>query len=145
MDSSPTAPILRTKNASSPTSPATLAMELPMPESVGRGDMVYPLPGLALVAGLGEPTRDPGPVAPPVGDGSETKDTRDRRVAAAEALVGMTLAGVERLVIEATVRACGSSLPKAARVLGVSPSTLYRKHAAWADRSGGRRQKPEST
>ena len=56
---------------------------------------------------------------------------RDMLAAAVNALVGMPLAKVERLVIEANIRACGGSLPKAARVLGVSPSTLYRKRAGW--------------
>jgi DNA-binding NtrC family response regulator len=35
--------------------------------------------------------------------------------------------------IEANIRSCDGSLPKAARVLGVSPSTLYRKRAGWID------------
>lgn len=47
-------------------------------------------------------------------------------------LVGKTLAEIERAVIEATVRAEGGSVPRAARVLDVSPSTLYRKREAWA-------------
>jgi two-component system repressor protein LuxO len=38
---------------------------------------------------------------------------------------------IERDVIEETVSACGGSVPKAARVLGVSPSTLYRKRDGW--------------
>ncbi len=49
----------------------------------------------------------------------------------AEGLVGMTLAEIERAVIEATIDAESGSLPRAARVLGVSPSTLYRKRDAW--------------
>jgi DNA-binding NtrC family response regulator len=53
--------------------------------------------------------------------------------AATEALVGLTLAQIERRVIEATIRNCGGSLPRAAQVLGVSPSTLYRKRSAWRD------------
>lgn len=47
-------------------------------------------------------------------------------------LVGRPLAEVERLVIEATLAANAGSVPKAARVLEVSPSTLYRKIEAWA-------------
>jgi DNA-binding NtrC family response regulator len=38
---------------------------------------------------------------------------------------------IEREVIEETVLACGGSLPKAAKILGVSPSTLYRKRESW--------------
>ncbi|MEM9632469.1 MAG: sigma-54 dependent transcriptional regulator [Pseudomonadota bacterium] len=39
---------------------------------------------------------------------------------------------LERQLIEATIDACGGSLPKTARVLQVSPSTLYRKKEIWA-------------
>jgi two-component system repressor protein LuxO len=38
---------------------------------------------------------------------------------------------VERTVIEKAIASCGGSIPKAARLLGVSPSTLYRKREAW--------------
>ncbi len=47
-------------------------------------------------------------------------------------LVGMTLAEAERAVIEATLAHHGGSVPKASRVLAVSPSTLYRKIEGWA-------------
>ncbi len=50
-----------------------------------------------------------------------------------QALVGSRLADVERELIEATIRSCGGSIPKAARVLDVSPSTLYRKRQAWSE------------
>ena len=57
-------------------------------------------------------------------------------VAAAEldldAVLGRPLAEVERLVIEATLARFNGSVPKAARVLDLSPSTLYRKIEAWA-------------
>ena len=49
-----------------------------------------------------------------------------------DALVGKTLAEIERTVIEATIAAEDGSVPRAARVLDVSPSTLYRKREAWA-------------
>lgn len=49
-------------------------------------------------------------------------------------LVGSTLATVEREFIEMTIRECDGSIPRAARILDVSPSTLYRKREAW-DRS----------
>ena len=49
-------------------------------------------------------------------------------------LVGSTLAVVEREFIEMTIRECDGSIPRAARILDVSPSTLYRKREAW-DRS----------
>ena len=47
-------------------------------------------------------------------------------------LVGRTLAEVEQIVIEETIARCGGSVPQAARVLDVAPSTLYRKRDAWA-------------
>ena len=46
-------------------------------------------------------------------------------------LVGATLADVEREFIEITIEECDGSIPRAARVLDVSPSTLYRKREAW--------------
>lgn len=48
-----------------------------------------------------------------------------------ESLVGLTLAEAERKLIEATLARHNGSVPKAARVLDVSPSTLYRKIEAW--------------
>jgi len=60
------------------------------------------------------------------------------KVAAAEldldAVLGRPLAEVERLVIEATLARFNGSVPKAARVLDLSPSTLYRKIEAWAQK-----------
>ncbi len=54
-----------------------------------------------------------------------------------DGLVGKTLAEVEQLVIEETIAHHGGSVPKAARVLDVSPSTLYRKREAWLKNSSG--------
>ncbi|SPH17127.1 Luminescence regulatory protein LuxO [Defluviimonas aquaemixtae] len=48
-----------------------------------------------------------------------------------EGLVGRSLAEIERMVIEETIARHGGSVPKAARVLDVAPSTLYRKIEAW--------------
>jgi DNA-binding NtrC family response regulator len=49
-----------------------------------------------------------------------------------EGLLGKPLAQVERQVIEATLARHGGSVPRAARVLDVSPSTLYRKIDSWS-------------
>ena len=49
------------------------------------------------------------------------------------ALAGLTLDEIERLAIEGAVQAANGSLPGAARILGVSPSTLYRKRERWND------------
>lgn len=48
-----------------------------------------------------------------------------------DGLIGRTLAEVEQMVIEETIARHGGSVPKAARVLDVSPSTLYRKLESW--------------
>ncbi|GAB4269824.1 MAG: sigma-54 dependent transcriptional regulator [Pararhodobacter sp.] len=47
-------------------------------------------------------------------------------------LAGRTLAQIERLVIEDALARHGGSVPKAARELDVSASTIYRKLDAWA-------------
>lgn len=47
------------------------------------------------------------------------------------AFLGRELWRIERDVIEATLAAVGGSVPKAAKLLGVSPSTLYRKREGW--------------
>ncbi|EEW24520.1 sigma-54-dependent transcriptional regulator [Rhodobacter ferrooxidans] len=49
-----------------------------------------------------------------------------------DSLIGLTLAEIERQVIEATIARHGGSVPKAARVLDIAPSTLYRKREGWA-------------
>ena len=49
-----------------------------------------------------------------------------------KALVGAPLERLEREFIETTIESCGGSIPRAARVLEVSPSTLYRKRESWA-------------
>ncbi len=53
-----------------------------------------------------------------------------------DGLVGLSLAEAERRLIEATLARHGGSIPRAARVLEVSPSTLYRKLDGWKARAG---------
>jgi len=50
---------------------------------------------------------------------------------AVDALAGLTLAEVERRLIERTIALHEGSVPAAARQLGVSPSTIYRKLESW--------------
>lgn len=50
-----------------------------------------------------------------------------------KALSGLTLEKIEKLAIEGAIQAAHGSLPGAARILGVSPSTLYRKRERWND------------
>ena len=47
------------------------------------------------------------------------------------AFIGTPLATFEREFIEATIEYCDGSIPQAARLLDVSPSTLYRKKESW--------------
>ena len=46
-------------------------------------------------------------------------------------LVGTPLVEVERALIEATIEHCGGSIPRAAKMLALSPSTIYRKIESW--------------
>jgi len=54
---------------------------------------------------------------------------------AMDALVGLPLAEMERQFIERTITLCDGSIPKAARMLEVSASTLYRKREQWRKRA----------
>jgi DNA-binding NtrC family response regulator len=58
-------------------------------------------------------------------------EDRKPAVDALATLVGTPLANLERDFIEATIRACNGSVPQAARLLDVSPSTIYRKKEGW--------------
>ena len=59
-----------------------------------------------------------------------------------DALVGQRLADVERDLIEATIARCGGSIPKAAVLLDVAASTIYRKRETWAKELGAERNEP---
>ncbi len=64
--------------------------------------------------------------------GPDNHRTDQEPMVEAAGLVGMTLAEAERRLIEATLARHGGSVPKASRVLDVSPSTLYRKIEGWS-------------
>jgi two-component system, repressor protein LuxO len=53
-----------------------------------------------------------------------------------DGLIGKPLAEIERMVIEATLALHDGSVSRAARVLDIAPSTLYRKIESW-DKTGG--------
>lgn len=80
-------------------------------------------------AGLHRPGTPPGEALPPAPAQPAPAPEHD---VAPTGLIGKTLAEIERTVIEATILAEDGSVPRAARVLDVSPSTLYRKREAWA-------------
>ncbi len=78
----------------------------------------------------------PEMLPPGLADEGRPTDTPLLPVAAPDAfkpdsLLGLPLAEAERRLIEATLAMHGGSIPKAARVLDVSPSTLYRKIESW--------------
>ncbi|GAA3864783.1 DNA-binding response regulator [Celeribacter arenosi] len=52
---------------------------------------------------------------------------------AANPFKGMTLAQIERTAVQAAIEDARGSIPKAARALNVSPSTLYRKLESWGE------------
>ncbi|MDJ0932240.1 helix-turn-helix domain-containing protein [Breoghania sp.] len=71
-----------------------------------------------------------------VADGAPSGTTASTGVGDDETLriaVGETLAEMERRFIEATIESCDGSLPRAARMLEVNPSTLYRKRESWSE------------
>lgn len=78
----------------------------------------------AAPAPLAESEAAPSAVAEP--EEGTAEDTESVTVA-----IGQPLAEMERQFIEATIDSCDGSLPRAARLLGVSPSTLYRKRESW--------------
>lgn len=61
------------------------------------------------------------------GSNSETAETQTFL----SSIAGKTLAEIEQAVIEETIRRNGGSIPRAARELDVSPSTIYRKREGW--------------
>ncbi|SEA76852.1 sigma-54-dependent transcriptional regulator [Rubrimonas cliftonensis] len=84
--------------------------------------------GAASPARLGDGLIDPASAAaPPTPAADAAPPLRDRL----RPLVGAALAQMEREFIEATIEACEGSIPRAARILEVSPSTLYRKREGW--------------
>ncbi|MCB1390460.1 MAG: helix-turn-helix domain-containing protein, partial [Rhodobacteraceae bacterium] len=62
--------------------------------------------------------------------------TDERPRLTAQDLAGRTLAQIERIVIEDALARHGDSVPKAARELDVSASTIYRKREAWEKAEG---------
>ena len=58
-------------------------------------------------------------------------ETRTDVLTLINCLDGLTLDEVERIAIDSAIEKAGGSLPAAARRLGVSPSTLYRKREKW--------------
>lgn len=82
----------------------------------------------------------PDMVPPPVG-GRWARPHSTRRADATGVMLNIRpLAEVEREAIESAITACEGNIPKAAVLLGVNPSTIYRKLQQWS----GRAEKPAS-
>ena len=79
----------------------------------------------------------PASASPPRSNRDPAAALRDVHAAmAGERLPGnRQMSDIERDVIEGTIAVCGGSVPKAARVLGLSPSTIYRKRESWGSDS----------
>ena len=75
---------------------------------------------------------------PTIADRKITDSTQqsNERAGLCLALRGLTLEQVERIAVECAIVREGGSLPAAARSLGVSPSTLYRKRERWGISAG---------
>ena len=133
----------RARPGSSPVAvPAFVAVAagaVPGPARPGSGapetgcGVQYPLPEDSLPTLSLPGFRAPRTSGPEAG-GAVTRE------AAIAALVGSRLADVERALIEATLERHGGAVARAALILGVSPSTLYRKCAGWAEAMGGGRR-----
>ncbi len=95
----------------------TVTMTMLPLEILHMGEELVPGSGAAAAVARGAEA----PAARPAGEPGPELD----------GLIGRPLAEIERMVIEATLAREGGSVPRAAAVLGVSPSTLYRKLAAW--------------
>ncbi|HDR29067.1 sigma-54-dependent transcriptional regulator [Rhodovulum sp.] len=114
---------------------ATLFRRLPWPGNVRQ--LLNVLRHAVVLHDGPEVTLDMLPVAllqdrdRPVGAPTGTAAPVERDPLAVGDLIGRTLAEIEQIVIEETIAREGGSLPRAARVLDVSPSTLYRKREAW--------------
>ena len=97
-------------------------------EVVG-GEMLPPplrSDGVAASPGLPEPGRDVG------GEGGEPAASGLDDTPQAPLATVRPLWQIERDTIEAAIRHCGGNIPRAAALLEVSPSTIYRKRQAWA-------------
>jgi DNA-binding NtrC family response regulator len=58
---------------------------------------------------------------------NKSRYSGERSNSAIQQLIGLPLNEVERKIIDATIHSEGGSIPKAAGILGVAPSTIYRK------------------
>jgi two-component system repressor protein LuxO len=99
---------------------------------IRRAALLFDGPELPLRALPAVPPTPTGQTLQPVEEGTDPSSAPNHETLY-KALAGLTLDQIERLAIEGAIQAAHSSLPGAARILGVSPSTLYRKRERWND------------
>lgn len=93
-----------------------------LPPDVRQNSLSQPLASVATAAPIAE-TVQPAQTHP------------DAQQSVFEALVGQRLEDIEKGAIEATIASCNGSIPAAASILGISPSTIYRKRDSWDRKS----------
>ena len=104
---------------------------------VTEEDLISKL-GAAIIAGeVLEAGQAGSGIAYPIAQGDPARrmvclSDPDERKGLPQALRGLTLDQIERIAVEGAIEREGGSLPAAARALGVSPSTLYRKRERWS-------------
>ncbi|MCU0817565.1 MAG: sigma-54 dependent transcriptional regulator [Cypionkella sp.] len=96
-----------------------------------RGGLVTPemLPDMLRST---DPAPPPAAAAPPAGPVPTLSPPGAAPACALDGLIGLTMAQIERRVIEETIARHGGSVTRASRVLDLSPSTIYRKMESWA-------------
>jgi len=99
---------------------------------IRRAALLFDGPDLPLRALPAVPPTSAGQMPQAVEDEAPAPAAHDHK-AIYQALAGLTLDAIEKLAIEGAIQAAHGSLPGAARILGVSPSTLYRKRERWND------------
>ncbi|WP_298194754.1 sigma-54 dependent transcriptional regulator [Novosphingobium sp.] len=97
-----------------------------------RAAVLWDGPDLPLSALPAEPGAVPVPLSPAPLPAEASVAAAAPLPDLAAAFRGMTLDEIERLVITRAIEDAAGSLPTAARMLGVSASTLYRKRERWA-------------
>ena len=90
-----------------------------------------PIAAFPLAAQIASPLPPSIAPLPPTASSAPANPVERDVLSIAQVLAGMTLEDIERIAIESAIDSAGGSLPTAARVLGVSPSTLYRKRERW--------------
>jgi DNA-binding NtrC family response regulator len=80
---------------------------------------------------LPPPLNEVGAMAPQIPGGSSAADVQPATAGLTEAASIRPLWQIEKQVIEQTIEHCDGNIPRAAALLEISPSTIYRKRQQW--------------